>query len=104
MMGTDAPVAQAKGTQSSTSSLVQQPTQLHISNHRTVVTVPAFKISESDCEKEDEDDCTEFCSLLQQTATCKAKGNKVTCFCKGGKSESNCEERCLLCMSRAPFF
>lgn len=60
-------------------------------------------ISKSDCEKEDEDDCKEFCGLAQQTATCSANGNKVTCFCKGGKSESKCEERCLLCMSRAPF-
>ncbi|PMD50111.1 uncharacterized protein K444DRAFT_621493 [Hyaloscypha bicolor E] len=60
---------------------------------------PSFTVSRSsDCEQEDEDDCTEFCSLLEQTATCRANGNKVTCFCKGGKSESNCEERCLLCM------
>lgn len=58
----------------------------------------SFVISKSDCEKEDEDDCKEFCGLAQQTATCSANGNKVTCFCKGGKSESKCEERCLLCM------
>lgn len=63
--------------------------------------VPSFLVSKSGCEKEDEDDCKEFCGLVEQTATCSANGNKVTCFCKGGKSESNCEERCLLCMSRA---
>ncbi|PMD47698.1 hypothetical protein L207DRAFT_561140 [Hyaloscypha variabilis F] len=71
-----------------------------ISSHAVVskVKVPAFSALKSDCEKEDEDDCTEFCSLLEQTSTCAANGNKVTCYCKGGKSESNCEERCLLCM------
>ncbi|KAE9363805.1 hypothetical protein N431DRAFT_564388 [Stipitochalara longipes BDJ] len=63
-----------------------------------IKSIPPFFSVKSDCEKEDEDDCTEFCSLLEQTSTCKANGNKVTCFCKGGKSESNCEERCLLCM------
>ena len=62
-----------------------------------------YSVSKSDCEKEDEDDCKEFCSLSEQTGTCKANGNKVTCYCKGGKSESNCEERCLLCMSRDQF-
>ncbi|CZR52623.1 uncharacterized protein PAC_02500 [Phialocephala subalpina] len=62
------------------------------------VRVPSFSVSKSDCEKEDEDDCKEFCGLSEQTATCSANGNKVTCYCKGGKSESNCEERCLLCM------
>jgi len=62
------------------------------------VRAPSFTVSKSDCEKEDEDDCKEFCSLLEQTSTCKASDNKVTCYCKGGKSESNCEERCLLCM------
>ncbi|TVY88704.1 hypothetical protein LAWI1_G005845 [Lachnellula willkommii] len=60
---------------------------------------PSFSISKSDCEKEDADDCKEFCDLSEQTATCSANGNKVTCSCKGGKSGgSNCEERCLLCM------
>jgi hypothetical protein len=68
-----------------------------------VPTVPAFSVAKSDCEKEDEDDCKEYCSLTQTTGTCRADGNKVTCYCKGGKSESNCEERCLLCMSRALF-
>jgi len=74
--------------------------------HRTVSddsTGPSFLASKSDCEKEDEDDCKEFCGLSEQTGTCRADGNKVTCYCKGGKSDSNCEERCLLCMSRAPF-
>lgn len=59
---------------------------------------PSFLVSKSDCEKEDEDDCKEFCGLSEQTGTCRADGNKVTCYCKGGKSDSNCEERCLLCM------
>lgn len=59
--------------------------------------------SKSDCDKEDEEDCKEFCSLTEQTATCSANGNKVTCYCKGGKGgSSNCEERCLFCTSRAP--
>ncbi|KUJ13884.1 uncharacterized protein LY89DRAFT_687220 [Mollisia scopiformis] len=58
----------------------------------------SFSATASSCEKEDEDDCKEFCGLSEQTATCKANGNKITCFCKGGKSESKCEERCLLCM------
>ncbi|KAL2067807.1 hypothetical protein VTL71DRAFT_15903 [Oculimacula yallundae] len=58
----------------------------------------SFTTLGSSCEKEDEADCKEFCSLSQQTSTCSANGNKVTCSCKGGKSESNCEERCLLCM------
>jgi len=62
------------------------------------VRAPSFTVSKSDCDKEDEDDCKEFCGLSEQTGTCKADGNKVTCYCKGGKSESNCEERCLLCM------
>ncbi|KAK0101023.1 hypothetical protein ONS95_012989 [Cadophora gregata] len=57
-----------------------------------------FAVSGSVCDKEDEADCKEFCGLSEQTATCTANGNKVTCSCKGGKSESNCEERCLLCM------
>ncbi|KAF4628615.1 hypothetical protein G7Y89_g9534 [Cudoniella acicularis] len=57
---------------------------------------PSFSISTSDCEKEDEDDCKEFCGLSEQTATCSANGNKVTCSCKGGKSGTNCEERCFL--------
>ncbi|KAF2433556.1 hypothetical protein EJ08DRAFT_59037 [Tothia fuscella] len=52
----------------------------------------------SACDKEDESDCKEFCKLSEQTATCIASGNKITCSCRGGKSESNCEERCLLCM------
>lgn len=51
------------------------------------------------CEKEDEADCKEFCGASEQSATCSADGNKVTCYCKGGKApEQNCEERCLLCM------
>lgn len=50
------------------------------------------------CSKEDDADCTEFCKLTAQTASCIAAGNKVTCRCSGGKSESKCEERCLLCM------
>lgn|ERR1711964_511535 len=58
----------------------------------------SFSVSGSGCDKEDEADCKEFCGLSEQTATCTANGNKVTCSCKGGKSESNCEERCLLCM------
>ncbi|PVH79751.1 hypothetical protein DL98DRAFT_515846 [Cadophora sp. DSE1049] len=58
----------------------------------------SFSVSGSGCDKEDEADCREFCGLSEQTATCTANGNKVTCSCKGGKSESNCEERCLLCM------
>jgi hypothetical protein len=95
-MATDAQAGRAKGTQRLSTSRV----------HPTVPnqpTAPSFTVSRSsDCEQEDEDDCTEFCSLLEQTATCRASGNKVTCFCKGGKSESNCEERCLLCMSREP--
>jgi len=95
-MATDTQAGRAKGTQRLSSSGV----------HPTVPnqpTAPLFTVSgSSDCEQEDEDDCTEFCSLLEQTATCRANGNKVTCFCKGGKSESNCEERCLLCMSREP--
>ncbi|TVY29570.1 hypothetical protein LHYA1_G001056 [Lachnellula hyalina] len=60
-----------------------------------------FAISNSECEKEDADDCTEFCGASEQTATCSANGNKVTCSCKGGKAPgggTNCEERCLLCM------
>ena len=96
LMATDAPASRVEGTQGPSSSRVY-PTG---SNQPTA---PAFGVHKSsDCETEDEDDCTEFCSLLEQTATCRANGNKVTCFCKGGKSESNCEERCLLCMSRAP--
>ena len=67
----------------------------------SVVKVPAFSASKSDCDKEDEEDCKGFCEALEQTSTCAARGNKVTCYCKGGKSESNCEERCLLCMSCA---
>jgi len=67
------------------------------SNEGSLVKAPSFSVSESECDKEDVDDCKEFCSLSEQTATCKANGNKVTCFCKGGKSESNCEERCLFC-------
>lgn len=55
----------------------------------------------SACEKEDEADCKEFCELSDQTSTCIAAGNKITCSCKGGKKESNCEERCLLCKSHA---
>ncbi|KAF8865645.1 hypothetical protein BDZ45DRAFT_736213 [Acephala macrosclerotiorum] len=62
------------------------------------VRAPSFSVSKTDCEKEDEDDCKEFCGLSAQTATCSANGNKVTCYCKGGKSDSKCEERCLLCM------
>jgi len=62
------------------------------------IRAPLFLVSKSDCEKEDEDNCKEFCGSLEQTSTCSANGNKVTCFCKGGKSDSNCEERCLLCM------
>ncbi|KAH7377938.1 hypothetical protein BKA64DRAFT_687569 [Cadophora sp. MPI-SDFR-AT-0126] len=58
----------------------------------------SFSVTGSSCDKEDEADCKEFCGLSEQTATCTANGNKVTCSCKGGKSESNCEERCLLCM------
>ncbi|KAH8878741.1 hypothetical protein GQ53DRAFT_814333 [Thozetella sp. PMI_491] len=55
--------------------------------------------SNADCDKEDEDDCKEFCSLADQTSTCRASGNKVTCYCKGGKAPaSDCEERCLFCM------
>ncbi|KAF2665456.1 hypothetical protein BT63DRAFT_417015 [Microthyrium microscopicum] len=53
----------------------------------------------SACDKEDESDCKEFCEATEQTATCTAAGNKITCSCRGGKKgESNCEERCLLCM------
>ncbi|KAK6581826.1 hypothetical protein PZA11_005523 [Diplocarpon coronariae] len=59
----------------------------------------SFSLTASSCEKEDEADCKEFCGLSEQTATCSANGNKITCSCKGGKTpESNCEERCLLCM------
>jgi hypothetical protein len=50
------------------------------------------------CSKEDDADCTEFCKLTAQTASCIAAGNKITCRCSGGKSETKCEERCLLCM------
>jgi len=65
----------------------------------SVMKVPSFSVAAgSDCDKEDEKDCSEFCSLGEQTSKCTANGNKVTCYCKGGKSESNCEERCLLCM------
>ncbi|TVY51019.1 hypothetical protein LCER1_G006488 [Lachnellula cervina] len=58
---------------------------------------PSFSTSNSDCEKEDADDCKEFCELSEQTPTCSANGNKVTCSCKGGKSGggTNCEERCM---------
>ncbi|KAK2623974.1 hypothetical protein QTJ16_006608 [Diplocarpon rosae] len=60
---------------------------------------PSFLVSGSECDKEDEADCKEFCGLSEQTSTCSANGNKITCSCKGGKTpESNCEERCLLCM------
>ncbi|KAH8680715.1 hypothetical protein BX600DRAFT_444960 [Xylariales sp. PMI_506] len=60
---------------------------------------PSFSTSDSTCDKEDEDDCKEFCSLSDMTPTCKASGKKVTCYCKGGKGgEANCEERCLFCM------
>ncbi|TVY68788.1 hypothetical protein LSUE1_G006999 [Lachnellula suecica] len=60
---------------------------------------PSFSVAKSDCEKEDEADCKEFCGMSEQTSTCAANGNKVTCYCKGGKApDSNCEERCLLCM------
>jgi len=53
----------------------------------------------SACDKEDDADCTEFCKLNGQTSSCVAAGNKITCRCEGGKGgESNCEERCLLCM------
>lgn len=67
------------------------------------VMVPAFSASKSDCDKEDEEDCKSFCEAAEQTSTCAARGDKITCYCKGGKSESNCEERCLLCMSGALF-
>ncbi|RDW58238.1 hypothetical protein BP6252_13649 [Coleophoma cylindrospora] len=64
----------------------------------SAIRAPSFAVANTDCEKEDEDDCKEFCGLSDQTATCAATGNKVTCSCKGGKSETNCEERCLFCM------
>ncbi|KAG9247339.1 hypothetical protein BJ878DRAFT_573283 [Calycina marina] len=65
----------------------------------------SFAHASSECEKEDAADCQEFCELSQLTATCAAKGNKITCYCKGGKSgESNCEERCLFCMPDKALF
>jgi hypothetical protein len=88
LIGTDAEASGIRGTQALSSSRVH-PT---VSNHPTVL---SFSVSKSDCDKEDEDDCKEFCGLSEQTGTCKADGNKVTCYCKGGKSDSNCEERCL---------
>ncbi len=94
---TDAQASVAKGTQALSNSGVY----LMVSNDPTA---SLFSVTKSDCEKEDEDDCKEFCGLSEQTGTCSANGNKVTCFCKGGKSGgSNCEERCFLCMSRATF-
>jgi len=73
-------------------------------SHSSARTIrPLSFSSTSSCEKEDEEDCKEFCELSEQTATCTASGNKVTCSCRGGKSESNCEERCLLCKSYANF-
>jgi len=46
---------------------------LSFSNHSIA---PSFSVSKSDCEKEDEDDCKEFCGISEQTATCSAKETK----------------------------
>lgn len=55
--------------------------------------------TKSSCEEADEADCKDFCTTREQTSTCLASGDKVTCYCSGGKApESNCEERCLFCM------
>ncbi|RDW90925.1 hypothetical protein BP5796_02090 [Coleophoma crateriformis] len=91
LIGTEVEASAVRGTQAPSDSAVHTG----VSHHYTA---PSFAVSKSDCEKEDEDDCKEFCGLSDQTATCAANGNKVTCFCKGGKSETNCEERCLFCM------
>lgn len=64
-------------------------------------TASSFSVSGNACDKESEVDCKEFCGTSEQTGTCTADGNKITCSCKGGKApDSNCEERCLLCKSR----
>lgn len=58
--------------------------------------------SSNACGKEDDSDCTEYCGATGATASCKADGNKVTCYCKGKGDDAGekCEERCLLCKSR----
>jgi hypothetical protein len=80
-----------------------RPASFRFSDLSNRLVAAPFMVSKTDCEKEDEADCKDFCGQLEQTSACKASGNKVTCFCKGGKGgESKCEERCLFCMSRVP--
>ncbi|KAJ4397577.1 hypothetical protein N0V93_001809 [Gnomoniopsis smithogilvyi] len=63
------------------------------------VLVSASTLTKSSCEKADDADCKDFCATREQTSTCLASGDKITCYCSGGKApESNCEERCLFCV------
>eukprot|EP00300_Choanocystis_sp_HF-7_P029531 c36630_g1_i1.p1 GENE.c36630_g1_i1~~c36630_g1_i1.p1 ORF type:complete len:113 (+),score=21.32 c36630_g1_i1:110-448(+) len=70
-----------------------------VPSHSAVSSFTSASVAGTECDKESETDCTEFCKASEQQATCVAKGDKITCYCKGGKSgESNCEERCVFCM------
>lgn len=71
----------------------------HALTDTTIAQVKSSIAIKSSCETEDEVDCKDFCTTREQTSTCLASGDKVTCYCSGGKApESNCEERCLFCM------
>lgn len=77
----------------------------HALTETTIAHVNPSIATKSACETEDAADCKDFCTTREQTSTCVASGDKVTCYCSGGKApESNCEERCLFCMCSPPPF